>query len=82
MCARLRRLFVCACDEEEEDEKEGGVWKNESCSEPLQSETSAAAKENCGRKSLLIEHEVCHLKLESSQTPETAAGRHLSGPDY
>lgn len=41
---------------------------------------SAAAKENCGRKSLLIEHEVCHLKLESSQTPETAAGRHLSGP--
>lgn len=42
---------------------------------------SAAAKENCGRKSLLIEHEVCHLKLESSQPPETAAGRHLSGPD-
>lgn len=29
----------------------------------------AAAKENCGRKSLLIEHEVCHLKLESCQPP-------------
>lgn len=56
------------------------MWKKESYSEPLQSETCAAAKENCGRKSLLIEHEVCHLKLESSQTPETAAGRHLSGP--
>lgn len=56
------------------------MWKKESYSEPLQSETRAAAKENCGRKSLLIEHEVCHLKLESSQTPETAAGRHLSGP--
>lgn len=27
-----------------------------------------AAKENCGRKSLLIEHEACHLKLESSET--------------
>lgn len=30
--------------------------------------TCAAAKENCGRKSLLIEHEACHLKLESSET--------------
>lgn len=30
--------------------------------------TCEAAKENCGRKSLLIEHEVCHLKLESSET--------------
>lgn len=30
--------------------------------------TCAAAKENCGRKSLLIEHEACHLKLESSKT--------------
>lgn len=78
VCARLR-LFVCTCACEDEEE-EGGVWKKESYSEPLQSETCAAAKENCGRKSLLIEHEVCHLKLESSQTPETAAGRHLSGP--
>lgn len=78
VCAWLR-LFVCTCACEDEEE-EGGVWKKESYSEPLQSETCAAAKENCGRKSLLIEHEVCHLKLESSQTPETAAGRHLSGP--
>lgn len=30
--------------------------------------TCAAAKKNCGRKSLLIEHEACHLKLESSKT--------------
>lgn len=30
--------------------------------------TCAAAKKNCGRKSLLIEHEACHLKLESSET--------------
>jgi len=30
--------------------------------------TCVAAKENCGRKSLLIEHEACHLKLESSET--------------
>lgn len=32
--------------------------------------TCVSAKENCGRKSLLIEHEACHLKLESSETPK------------
>lgn len=81
VCVCLLGLFVCTCAcEDEEEQEEGGVWKKESRSEPLQSETCAAAKENCGRKSLLIEHEVCHLKLESSQSPETAAGRHLSGP--
>ncbi|KAJ8380602.1 hypothetical protein SKAU_G00013800 [Synaphobranchus kaupii] len=35
----------------------------------------AAAKENCGRKSLLIEHDACHLKLESSRTEKPHLGR-------
>lgn len=47
------------------EEKKDGVWKTSSAAAVW---TCVAAKENCGRKSLLIEHEACHLKLESSKT--------------
>lgn len=43
---------------------------------------SATAKENCGRKSLLIEHEVCHLKLESSQPLKNRSRQASQRPLY
>lgn len=49
------------------EEEKGGVWKT-GLAQSAAVWTCAAAKENCGRKSLLIEHEACHLKLESSET--------------
>ena len=61
------RLFVCLCVCMMEEEKKVACGKPV----PLRAAavwTCAAAKENCGRKSLLIEHEACHLKLESSET--------------
>lgn len=49
---------------------------------------ASLAKENCGRKSALIEHDARHLKLESSATekPQQAAILHgspaNSGQEY
>ena len=58
---------------------EGGrrcVWKTFGVQSWSCRKAQVAAKENCGRKSLLIGHDACHLKLESSETEKPQqAGR-------
>lgn len=59
-------IYVCKCIHD----RGGESWRVEKMASLRAAavSTCAPAKENCGRKSLLIEHEACHLKLESSET--------------